>query len=285
MRYVSDIMDKNFYTVEALDCVSNIKDIAFSKKINYFPVQEDDRIIGVITYKELITAHPNRIAADAMTKNFIYINYDMPIYEAKGIFEERNLDLFLVVENNNIVGTVTSFVLDIEFGKHIDLLTGLHKTNFIFYHALELIENGVEISIIFIDVNNFGIIDKKYGHIHGDKVLKEIALLLDRNKPRGTFLCRFGGDEFVLLTPFKADIAKKVAEDLLEITSARTYQNEIKITISAGISGGRRYNRKTEDVYSTIINLINLASLACSEAKKDTNQSSIEFGTDITVIA
>lgn len=285
MRYVSDIMDKNFYTVKALDCVSNIKDIAFSKKINYFPVQEDDRIIGVITYKELITAHPNRIAADAMTKNFIYINYDMPIYEAKGIFEERNLDLFLVVENNNIVGTVTSFVLDIEFGKHIDLLTGLHKTNYIFYHALELIENGVEISIIFIDVNNFGIIDKKYGHIHGDKVLKEIALLLDRNKPRGTFLCRFGGDEFVLLTPFKADIAKKVAEDLLEITSARTYQNEIKITISAGISGGRRYNRKTEDVYSTIINLINLASLACSEAKKDTNQSSIEFGTDITVIA
>lgn len=280
IRCVSDIMDRNFLTVKALDGVSYIKDLALEKKISHFPVVEEGKIIGVITYKELMVAHPNRIAADAMTANFLTINFDMPIWEAKYLFEEQNPNLFLVRENNIVAGIITNYILDIEFGKQIDLLTGLYKTDYIYFKALELMEKEIEISLIFIDINNFGTIDKKYGHIYGDKILKEIGLLLDRVKPKGTYLCRFGGDEFVLLTPFSAESAKKAAEDLLNAISARTYQNEIKVSVSAGISGGRRYNKRTTEVYTTIANLINIASLACTEAKKS-DTLHIEFGTDI----
>jgi len=285
MKQIASIMDKNFLKVKALDCVSFIKDLALEKRIDYFPVVENNITIGVVTYKELIQAHPNRIAADAMTHSFMVINSDMSIWEAKSIFEEEAIELFIVEEDRKIVGLVTSSVLDIEFGKHFDLLTGLHKTDYVYYHALELIKKESEISIIFIDVNNFGQIDKKHGHIYGDNILKEIAYLLNKHKPKGTYLCRFGGDEFVVLTPFHADKAAKIAEELLDIVATGMYCDDDIITVSAGISGGKRVSSRVTDNYKTVQNLINIASLACSEAKKNTNNLCIALGTDSMEIA
>ncbi len=278
IRQVSDIMDKNFLTIQALDCVSVIRNLATENKLEYFPVYEDNSIIGVVTYKELIIAHPNRIAADAMTTDFVCIKAYMPVWEVKDLFEQQKVNCCVVVDNNLVVGIVTPLVLKIELGKHIDLLTGLYKNDYLFFNAGELLKSQNDISVVFIDIDNFGIIDKEYGHIFGDKVLKEIALTLNAAIPKKTFLCRFGGDEFVLLVPFKAEVAKKVTENLLSVIAAKAFSNGLKITVSAGISGGKRSNRRITDIYSTVSNLINIASLACTEAKKSDNSLCIKLG-------
>ncbi|MDK2820924.1 MAG: hypothetical protein PWP31_889 [Clostridia bacterium] len=285
IRKVSNIMVKDFITVNSLDGVKTIKDIALEKGISYFPVMENDRVIGVITNKELIKAHPNRIAADAMTDSYVNININTSIWEAKELFEKKNVDILLVEQNNEVVGLITESVLDIELGKHIDLLTGLYKSDYIFYNAAKLIKNGNEISIIFIDVDNFSCIDKEYGHICGDKILKQVAVLLDRHKPKDTYLCRFGGDEFIVLTPYYMEQAKDAAKRLLDAVSEYPFLNEIKVTMSAGIVGGRRYNRRITEVYKTVSNLINIASLASAKAKKTRSELSIVYEADVNEIA
>lgn len=280
IKKVSDIMERHFREISALHGVHFLKDINQRYHIEYFPVTEGQKIIGIVTSKELIIAHNNRIAADAMNCNYLIIEDETPIWEAKRILEEEKIDLLIVANNSEILGIVSSTVLDIEFGKHIDLLTGLYKTEYIFYHAQELIQSENEISIIFFDINNFGIIDKKYGHIYGDNVLKEIACLLDRHKPDKTYLCRFGGDEFVLLTPFFLDSARQTAEELLNLIASNNFLNGVNISISAGIAGGRRINNRAADGCETVANLINIASLACSEAKNSTDKLSIVLGSE-----
>jgi diguanylate cyclase (GGDEF)-like protein len=285
IRQASHIMDKNFLEVSPLACVSTMRDLALAQKINYFPVVEDGVTIGAVTYKELMQAHPNRIAADAMTTNFRMIDEGLSIWEVKSLHEQEETKLLLVERDKKVVGMITAAVLDVELGKHIDLLTGLPRKEFIFYHALRLSREDKEISIIFIDVDNFGMIDKTHGHIYGDDVLREIALLLDQFKPEGTFLCRFGGDEFVLLAPFMIDLAAKTAGDLLNIIAAKTFSPEISVSVSAGISGGRRINPRSTDLYVMVQNLINIASLACSQAKRNGSRLCIKKGAENTDIA
>jgi len=280
IKKVSEIMERHFREISALHGVHFLKDINLRERIGYFPVTENKKIIGIVTSKELIVAHNNRIAADAMNRNYLVVEDEMPIWEAKRILEEETIDVLIVAKNNEIQGIISRTVLDVEFGKHIDLLTGLYKTEYIFYHAHELIQSENEISIIFFDINNFGIIDKKYGHIYGDNVLKEIAGLLDHHKPDKTYLCRFGGDEFVLLTPFFLDSARKTAEELLGVISSNSFLNGVNISISAGISGGRRINNRAADGCETVANLINIASLACSQAKNSTDKLSIVLGSE-----
>lgn len=85
-----------------------------------------------------------------------------------------------------------------------DLLTGLYNRN----HFNEVIVRDIErakrdherLSFMLIDVNNFKQINDNWGHLHGDGVLKECASILRRSVRRSDFLCRYGGDEFLIIT-------------------------------------------------------------------------------------
>jgi len=85
-----------------------------------------------------------------------------------------------------------------------DLLTGLYNR----YYFNETIVRDVEkanrldecLSFIVLDVNNFKRINDTYGHQHGDGVLKECAAILRRSVRKSDFLCRYGGDEFIIVT-------------------------------------------------------------------------------------
>ena len=130
------------------------------------------------------------------------------IWKAKDLFDKKDVDMLLVLKENKIIGIVTKKILNIELGKHVDLLTGLNKSDYIYYKAVDLLDAGNEISIIFIDVDNFGCVNKEFATLLGNKILEEIAELLKTNTLEGVSLCRFGGDEFVLVTPYFAEECK-----------------------------------------------------------------------------
>lgn len=56
-----------------------------------------------------------------------------------------------------------------------------------------------EVAVVFIDLDNFKLINDTMGHHHGDRLLKAVAEILERELRVGDVLSRFGGDEFVLL--------------------------------------------------------------------------------------
>lgn len=86
-----------------------------------------------------------------------------------------------------------------------DLLTGLYNR----YYFNETIVRDIErakrederLSFLVLDINDFKKINDTFGHLHGDGILKECASILKRSVRRSDFLCRYGGDEFIIVTP------------------------------------------------------------------------------------
>ena len=74
------------------------------------------------------------------------------------------------------------------------------------------------LSVIIIDIDHFKHINDEYGHPMGDFVLKELANLLKNNTRSVDIICRYGGDEVVIVLPHAAyQQAYTVAERLRTI--------------------------------------------------------------------
>lgn len=96
------------------------------------------------------------------------------------------------------------------------------------------------LSLVIWDIDHFKKINDTYGHKAGDKTLFLIARLLSDNCRQTDFVCRFGGEEFVMLLPdTNKHSALNLAEKLrlLVQNSGFNYKGDaISITISCGIS-------------------------------------------------
>lgn len=60
---------------------------------------------------------------------------------------------------------------------------------------------GTDLSVIFIDLDNFKSINDRYGHNQGDLALVHVAEALSRLKRDSDIVARFAGDEFVIILP------------------------------------------------------------------------------------
>jgi diguanylate cyclase (GGDEF)-like protein len=61
--------------------------------------------------------------------------------------------------------------------------------------------HGASTGIIMIDVDRFKTFNDTYGHEVGDVILKEFASFLQKHTRNEDILCRYGGEEFILLMP------------------------------------------------------------------------------------
>ncbi|MFD2693901.1 sensor domain-containing diguanylate cyclase [Sporolactobacillus shoreicorticis] len=62
-------------------------------------------------------------------------------------------------------------------------------------------DHGTMLGLMFVDVNEFKLINDTYGHNTGDKVMTRVASLLTESTRKNDIVCRYGGDEFLVLLP------------------------------------------------------------------------------------
>lgn len=100
-----------------------------------------------------------------------------------------------------------------------------------------------ELSIIVVDIDHFKLINDNFGHTVGDKVLKYIASVMQRNLRATDFIARFGGEEFVIILPETNQAgAIQVAEHIRHAVSSKKLtvgnkdQSIGKITVSLGVA-------------------------------------------------
>jgi diguanylate cyclase (GGDEF) domain len=286
MKKILNIIDKNFMKVDILNGVRRVQNVFYEKNMECFAAYENERLVGVITKKELIGVHPNRIIADVMSDKYVCVDCCTHIWSIKEMFDlNKNIDVIFVQDENEIIGFVTRTTLNIELGKHIDLLTGLYKSDYIFYNTYNLIRSGQNTTVVFIDLNNFGYIDKKYGHINGDIILKNVAEVLKENINQDSYLCRYAGDEFAILTPYCTEDSRILAEKLINAINSFEFPNNISVSASIGIASYKLNNKKIGNVWDIINRLVNIASLASTKAKQNDNNSIIIEDVDIDAIA
>jgi len=122
-----------------------------------------------------------------------------------------------------------------------DKLTGLHNRQ-MFDPILEKLfhvakRNREQLSAIILDIDDFKLINDEYGHPFGDKVLIAFANVLKQSKRDTDVLCRWGGEEFLLLMPNcnqieAQDKAKRIQQTL---TKQSFLINEQLINVEASI--------------------------------------------------
>jgi diguanylate cyclase (GGDEF)-like protein len=283
---VLNILEKNFVKIDVLNGVRRVQNIFFEKNTECFAVYENERLVGIVTKKELIGAHPNRIIADVMSDKYTCVDFNSHIWNVREIFDlNKDIEIIFVKEESDIIGYITRTILSIELGKHIDLLTGLYKNEYMFYNAYKLIRSNQDATIIFLDLNNFGYIDKKYGHTNGDTILKKVADILLDIVPDDSYLCRYAGDEYAILTPYCIEDSKVLAEIIIDAINSYEFPNNIDVSASIGIAGCMGHNKRTSNITELITKLVNRASLASTKAKQSLSNSIIVGDVDIDAIA
>ena len=125
---------------------------------------------------------------------------------------------------------------------------------------------GSNLSFIMMDIDNFKEFNDTYGHQLGDKILVEVARILNDNLRVNDVLGRYGGEEFALMMP-ETDLegAKIVAERhryRVEQFALMEQGHELKITISLGVAA------YPNDKIIKLDDLIKLSDDALLDAKR-----------------
>lgn len=100
---------------------------------------------------------------------------------------------------------------------------------------------GLEVSVLFLDLDHFKRVNDEHGHLVGSGVLRELGVVLQECVRSIDTVGRYGGDEFALLLVDTGLFgATRVAERIRRTVAAQTFRGErdleLRLTLSAGVS-------------------------------------------------
>jgi len=102
-----------------------------------------------------------------------------------------------------------------------DVRTGVKSCGFIRTFLQSEYERGIEtgqpVAVLYVDLENLELVNRKFGHTVGDIVLKGVAKRIEKSLPPGGMVGRVSGDEFVVVLPAtRTEKANSVAAALEE---------------------------------------------------------------------
>lgn len=144
--------------------------------------------------------------------------------------------------------TIVSYQRRLEKMATLDSLTGIYNRRafdlIIEQTMKEVRRNRVPLSVILFDLDEFKQINDCHGHIAGDEVLRHIVRLVGANIRVSDVLCRWGGEEFlILLQGCGLRDARTMGEKIRRIIREQPAEHagqKIEITISLGIAEYRQ---------------------------------------------
>ncbi len=120
-----------------------------------------------------------------------------------------------------------------------DPLTGFYNRRKMHDFLYSAAESGETFSLIMSDIDNFKRFNDDYGHDCGDLALKAVSEVCSSCLSNECRICRWGGEEFLILIYCPADEAAAVAESIrAAVESRRLNFNgcDIRVTLTLGVS-------------------------------------------------
>jgi diguanylate cyclase len=142
---------------------------------------------------------------------------------------------FTALLSRNQVRSLTAETDRMGHAAMLDHLTGLGNRQMM-TTTLERAEG--DLSAVFIDVDEFKLINDTYSHAVGDEVLRRIAVILSTHCRSDDVPVRYGGDEFVILVLAGGGAAEEVARRLHEAVREAPWAQVaagLRVTVSVGV--------------------------------------------------
>lgn len=124
----------------------------------------------------------------------------------------------------------------------VDPLTGLYNRRSMQDFFDQALKEEREFGLIMCDIDNFKRVNDTYGHDFGDVVLKEIARIVQQQVRDSGYVCRWGGEEILILSNDRLDHICETAENIrcdVEQHVFRCRGKELHCTLTLGVAGHR----------------------------------------------
>jgi len=163
-----------------------------------------------------------------------------------------------------------------------DAMTGLYNRRFLEEYVATLVAGSqrrkAPFSVLMLDLDYFKQVNDTHGHEAGDKVIKTLADLLQRNVRSSDMAVRYGGEEFLMvLLDTPADAAMQVAEKIrseVEATKVPLASTMLQKTISIGVA---EYPKDSD----TFWQVVKFADVALYQAKSSGRNRVVRFSTEM----
>jgi len=121
-----------------------------------------------------------------------------------------------------------------------DELTRVATRRYFFEQAERHLAAGENIGLVLFDIDDFKVINDQFGHLMGDRVLKDIGALFLRSTRNDDIIARYGGDEFVLLVhnltiEETAAVAERLGTEISELQWIAG-KSILKVGVTIGIA-------------------------------------------------
>jgi diguanylate cyclase (GGDEF)-like protein len=156
------------------------------------------------------------------------------------------LNVYLIRERQVLLATRRELILELQEAErraHTDALTGVYNRRFMqdaLDREIELVKrNGSSLCLMLADVDYFKTFNTRYGHLAGDRILVELAMLLRKNFRAADLIIRFGGDEFLVIMPDTNLDQGAIAIDRLHRLLVRwngKEHREVTLSVSCGVA-------------------------------------------------
>ena len=258
-------MDKisEIYPNLQIDCINNLIDVL---PLGVVILDEYDVIKSINKkFKDYFNLSKNIIGQTFRLEDFSCeqvekINNSDTLLAVKGRNEILTLQRKLLYNSEkNVTGSILLFqgftdqVLEKDKFQQIanmDYLTKLTNRRGL-YQYYETLSPNQSMHFLFLDIDNFKIVNDVYGHSAGDELLVMVSNQISKCLP-DTFISRIGGDEFVMIlsgTLTEEEVTKR-AKKILEAVSSAEHRKDIlsTISISIGIILDQKLDCKLDDI-------------------------------------
>jgi len=138
-----------------------------------------------------------------------------------------------------LMGRIEGQRRQLDYRSRFDALTGLLNRHGLLAAADSIFDKANAsnpATVLFADLNQFKMVNDRYGHGVGDRVLAEYAQIFNESVEMG--VCgRWGGDEFVAILPARSDAAmNQIFERIEARTQAWSQSNGLPMGASLGVS-------------------------------------------------
>jgi len=253
---VSYVMSKKVATVTPGTTLVTVGRMMSEKKISCVIVQENTKIIGIISERDIVRrlaskgGELSKVKARQVMSSPVQTLYsDTTLDRAVNLMTEKGFRRFPILNRSEkLVGIVTqsdvlkAFVREMEIAHEKlkdlairDFLTGMYNRRLFmttlekeFYRSKRY---KTPMTIIMIDIDDFKEINDRHGHQHGDRILQTVGDIIRRQTRDADIAARYGGEEFIVLTNGSdTGHAERLAERL------RSSIAESGVTVSCGVA-------------------------------------------------